>query len=211
MATTEPAAATNINTAAYWDDVYRREWEAGVILTLRDYGELHDVVVGLVAPGSEVLDVGCGPGILCRKIAERVADTNVTGIDFSAYTIGRNAERDANLGIHYHRVDVQTELRGLEGCFDVVTMCEVLEHLDDPEEVVAAALALVRPGGLLILSCPHDGEVPHAEHVRDWGHDEIFHLLAAHADSVTFHVLAAPRDRWLLASCTTPAKADSSS
>jgi 2-polyprenyl-3-methyl-5-hydroxy-6-metoxy-1,4-benzoquinol methylase len=194
------ASGPNINTPAYWDDVYRREWEADAILTRRDYGEMHEVIVGLIAPGSRVLDVGCGPGILCRKIAEGVADTHVTGVDFSAYTIGRNAERDAELGIEYRCLDVRSELGEVQQRFDVVTMCEILEHLDRPEDVVAAAVELVRPGGLFVLTCPHDDQVPHAEHVREWGHDEVFHLLGE-ADTVTFHRLPAPRDRWLLAHC----------
>lgn len=200
------ATETNINTPAYWDEIYRGEWEAGVILSLRDYGEMHEIIVGLVPPGSSVLDVGCGPGILCRRIAEYVAETQVTGVDFSPYAIGRNAERDAELGVEYLCLDVRSDLGRLESRFDVVTMCEILEHLDDPDEVVAAAIELLRPGGLFILSCPHDAGVPHPEHVREWGHDEIYHLLERHTNSVTFHSLAAPRDRWLLACCRTPTK-----
>jgi SAM-dependent methyltransferase len=201
-----PAAVTdqNVNTPTYWDDVYRREWESGEILTRRDHGEMHDAIVAIVPRDARVLDIGCGPGILCRRIAESVVGTQVSGVDFSKYTIERNADRDAALGIQYRCVDVRIGLAELDGPFDVVTMCEILEHLDEPEEAVAAAVALVRPGGLFVLSCPHDDQVPHVEHVREWGHDQVFHLLEPYSDAVTFHPLPAPRNRWLLASLTTP-------
>jgi 2-polyprenyl-3-methyl-5-hydroxy-6-metoxy-1,4-benzoquinol methylase len=195
------ALRTNINTPGYWDDVYRREWESGEILVRRDHGPMYDAIVALITEGSRVLDVGCGPGILCRRIRERVADAQVVGIDFSEYVVSRNAERDAELAIDYRCVDLRTGLESLERDFDAVTMCEVLEHLDDPEQVVADAVDLVAPGGLFVLTCPHDGKVPHREHVREWGHDEVFHLLEPRTDAVTFHVLAPPRNRWLLAWC----------
>jgi 2-polyprenyl-3-methyl-5-hydroxy-6-metoxy-1,4-benzoquinol methylase len=193
------AVRENINTAAYWDGVYRREWESGEILTRRDHGPMHDVVAALVPANASVLDIGCGPGILCRTIEERVPGVKVVGVDFSGYTIARNAERDAPLGIEYRCLDVTTELAALDERFDAVTMCEIVEHLDEPESVVAAAVGLVRPGGLFVLTCPHDGEVPHPEHVREWGHDEVFHLLAPYTKAVTFRPLPPPRDRWLLA------------
>jgi 2-polyprenyl-3-methyl-5-hydroxy-6-metoxy-1,4-benzoquinol methylase len=197
------AAGRNINTPLYWDEVYRREWESGEILMRRDYGPMHDAIIDLVPPGASVLDVGCGPGILCRRIAESVDGVSVSGVDFSAYTIERNAERDAPLGIDYRCLDVTSQLGEIDRQFDVVTMCEIIEHLDEPEQSVDSAVGLVRPGGLFVLTCPHDGQVPHAEHVREWGHDEVFHLLERYAEAVVFHPLPAPRDRWLMASLVT--------
>lgn len=179
----------NINTPSYWDGVYRTECESGVADTnnySRDYGPIHDSIIGLIADGSSVLDVGCGPGLLCRKIRLQLPATRVTGVDFSAFTITRNSERDVELQIDYRQIDVRRELTTIGGPFDVVTMCEILEHLDEPEAVVADALSLVRPGGRFILSCPHDDEIPDPEHVREWGHDEVFHLLAPYADTISF-------------------------
>ena len=193
----------NINTAAYWDEVYRREWESGRMLTARDHGPMHEAIVALVPPGAKVLDVGCGPGILCRRIAESVEGARVSGVDFSPYVIARNAKRDVALGIDYRCLEVQTQLAEVGVQFDVVTMCEILEHLDAPEQTVAAAVAHVRPGGLFVLTCPHDGQVPHPEHVREWGHDQVFHLLEPYTDAVVFHPLPAPRERWLMASLST--------
>lgn len=40
------------------------------------------------------------------------------------------------------------------GCFDVIVMCEVLEHTSDPHAAVKGLKHLLRPSGLLILSTP---------------------------------------------------------
>ncbi len=186
---------TNLNTPDYWNRVYRQEWESGQAQGghySRDYGPIHDAIVELVPDGSRVLDVACGPGLLCRKIKERRPGTSILGVDFAEYMITRNAERDRSLGIEYRCLDIRTSLVALPGPFDVVCMCEILEHLEEPEAVAAAALSRLRPGGRFILTCPHDEDIPDLEHVRVWGHDELFHLLAPYSETVSFRHFPPP-------------------
>src|SRR5262249_3224066 len=44
-----------------------------------------------------------------------------------------------------------------DAAVDAVTMLDVLEHIPEPEEVLAEARRVLRPGGVLILSVPHKG------------------------------------------------------
>ncbi len=196
----------NLNTPDYWNGVYREEWESGRVESPdypRDYGPIHDALIGLIPDGSRVLDIACGPGLLCRKIRERRPAARVLGVDFSQYTIARNAVRDAAMGIDYRCLDIRTGLGSLEGPFDVVCMCEILEHLEAPEPVVAAALGLLKPGGRFLLTCPHDNDIPDPEHVRSWGHDEIFHLLSPYSQTVSFTHFPPPYYHvWILAYLT---------
>ena len=195
-------ARSNLNTPDYWDGVYRAEWESGRVTSgeyYRDYGPLHDAILELVPDGARVLDVACGAGVLCRKIKAARPAAAVNGVDFAEYTIARNRELDGG-AVEYVCLDVRTELSSLAAEFDVVTMCEILEHLDEPERVVADAIALLRPGGRFVVTCPHDGAIPDPEHVREWGHDELFHLLAPYSDAVTFVHFPPPwYDAWMLA------------
>jgi len=193
--------SVDLNTPGYWDGVYRREWEAGGIDGgPRDYGPIHEAIVQLVPPDVRVLDVACGHGLLCRKIATRVAGARVVGVDFSAYAIDRNTVRDRELAVEYVLLDVRTELPLLPAEFDVVTMCEILEHMSGPGRVVADAMSLLRDGGLFVLTCPHDDEVLDPEHLRLWGHDDVFHLLEPYAGSVTFVHFPPPYfSPWLMA------------
>jgi 2-polyprenyl-3-methyl-5-hydroxy-6-metoxy-1,4-benzoquinol methylase len=198
-----PTNPDNITTSDYWNRVYSEEWERGVATSgnySRDYGPIHDAIIGLIPDGSQVLDIACGPGLLCRKIRERRPGSHVTGVDFSGYTIEQIRARDRSLGIDYRVLDVRRELRTLEERFNVVTMCEILEHLDDPQAVVADAMELLKPGGRFILSCPHGNEIPDPEHVREWDHDELSHLLAHYANTVSFTHFPPPYFHiWMLA------------
>src|SRR5436190_228417 len=198
----------NVNTTEYWNQVYLQEWESGRIqgdCYHRDYGPIHDGIVELIPDGTRVLDIACGAGVLCRKIKRARLAARVLGIDFSEYMIARNKEHDSDLGIEYRCVDIRTALSTVEQEFDVVCMCEILEHLDEPEEVVASAFKLLKPGGRFILTCPHDNSIPDHEHVRVWGHDDLFHLLATYAREVTFVHFPPPYFHvWMMAHVTKP-------
>ena len=194
----------NPNTPAYWDNVYRRECEGwpvgGRPARLR---AIHDAVVQLIEDGSRVLDVGCGIGLLCRKIKLRLPRATVLGVDFSGHVVAWNRERDAALGIEYVELDVRTELPELRREFDAVLLCNVLEHLEEPHRVAADAIGLVRTGGLVVMVCPHDEDIPDPERLHRMGHDEVFHLLAPFAHSVTFTRFEPPfYDGWLMAHLT---------
>lgn len=204
---TVPNASENINTPAYWDRIYRREWESGNVFSAtyeRDYGPMHDAIISLIPRAATVLDVGCGPGVLCRKIKTRLPDTSVTGVDFSEYTIQRNKHVDHALGNEYLRADVQTDLPHLEEAFDAIIISEVIEHLDHPKRTIAGAINLLNPGGRLIITCPHDDAIPSAVHVRQWGHDELFHLLTAYSDTVCFTQFPPSHDKWMMAHLVKP-------
>jgi 2-polyprenyl-6-hydroxyphenyl methylase/3-demethylubiquinone-9 3-methyltransferase len=102
--------------------------------------------------GKDVIDVGCGGGILAEAMAARGA--RVTGIDLSEKGL-----RVAELHLHESRLPVRYEKAMTEeyaathpGAFDVVTCMELLEHVPNPESMVAACARLVRPGGSVFFS-----------------------------------------------------------
>ena len=102
--------------------------------------------------GKEVLDVGCGGGILSESMAVRGA--SVTGIDMGERPL-RVAELhtlESGVQVTYRRVPVETLAVESPGRFDVVTCMEMLEHVPDPSSVVSACSRLVKPGGLVFFS-----------------------------------------------------------
>jgi 2-polyprenyl-3-methyl-5-hydroxy-6-metoxy-1,4-benzoquinol methylase len=197
---------TNINTTDYWNQVYREECESGQARSedySRNYGPIHDAIIRLIPDGSRVLDIACGPGLLCQKIKQRLPSARVMGVDFSQYIIKQNQERNQGLAIEYRCVDIRTSLGSIGRTFDVVSMCEILEHLDEPEKVVGDAIGLLKTGGLFILTCPHDDGIPDPEHLRVWGHDDLFHLLAPYSNTVSFTQFPPPYFHvWMMASLT---------
>lgn len=99
------------------------------------------------------LDVGCGGGILAELMARQPWVEHVTGIDLLSEVLGAaraHAARDPALAskLEYR----QGTIDAVEASnFDLVTMFEVLEHVDYPAEVLGQAMSRVRPGGWLFL------------------------------------------------------------
>jgi 2-polyprenyl-6-hydroxyphenyl methylase/3-demethylubiquinone-9 3-methyltransferase len=104
-----------------------------------------------LGPGVEILDVGCGAGLLSEALAYEGFD--VLGLDAGAEIIevarGHAAGQELNLA---YRNGTAEELvaEGLK--FPVITALEVIEHVADPEAFLRSLAALLEPEGLLFLS-----------------------------------------------------------
>lgn len=101
--------------------------------------------------GKSALDVGCGAGLLAEPLARLGA--SVTAIDAAPELIAaaRLHAQGQGLEIDYRAAAVEET----DGRFDLVTSLEVIEHVADPGEFVAALAARLAPGGLMILSTPN--------------------------------------------------------
>lgn len=101
--------------------------------------------------GLRIVDLGCGGGLICEPMARLGAD--VTGIDAGAEAveIARAHAAQSGLEIDY-RHDTAEALAGAGEAFDIVLNLEVVEHVADVAAFMAAAGALVKPGGLHILA-----------------------------------------------------------
>ena len=102
--------------------------------------------------GARVLDVGCGGGLLAETLAR--AGARVTGIDLAADNIrvADDHAREGGLEIDYRVASVEQLADEAPGAFDFVTCLEMLEHVPDPAQAVAACARAVRPGGHVFLS-----------------------------------------------------------
>jgi len=143
----------NINTAAHWDEIWGREG----LGTWRQYPERFARIANLVPVGARVLDVGCGVGVLLRRL-RRDAHCEVFGIDISLSAI-RTLK---GIGVH-GAVGVVPQLPVATAAFDVVTATELLEHVDDPLATLLELARCLRPGGLLIVTTPDNALAPWEE------------------------------------------------
>ena len=100
----------------------------------------------------QILDVGCGGGILAESMAARGAI--VTGIDLAEKPL-KVAELhllETGQKVEYRKISAEDLAVGTPASFDAVTCMEMLEHVPDPAAIVAACAALVKPGGHVFFS-----------------------------------------------------------
>jgi len=102
--------------------------------------------------GKRVVDVGCGGGILAESMAARGA--RVTGIDLAkkSLKVAQLHSLESGVAVDYRAIAVEALAEEGPGTWDAVTCLEMLEHVPDPESVVAACARLVRPGGMVFFS-----------------------------------------------------------
>ena len=103
--------------------------------------------------GKQVVDVGCGGGILAEAMARKGAQ--VLGIDLAGKSLKvaqLHALEAGAEGVRYREVSAETLAEEQPGHFDAVTCMEMLEHVPDPAAVVSACARLVKPGGWVFFS-----------------------------------------------------------
>jgi 2-polyprenyl-6-hydroxyphenyl methylase/3-demethylubiquinone-9 3-methyltransferase len=95
-------------------------------------------------PGAVLVDLGCGGGML----AQYVKPLGYAHVGVDLVNVSLQTARDHDV------LPVRADVHAVplaDGCADVVSAGEILEHVADPSTVVAEACRLLRPGGLLVL------------------------------------------------------------
>ncbi len=102
--------------------------------------------------GAQVLDVGCGGGILAESMARQGG--HVTGIDVASRVLAtaRLHLYESGLAVDYQEILVEDKAQESPGAFDVVTCMEMLEHVPDPASIIQSIAGLLRPGGNAFFS-----------------------------------------------------------
>ena len=102
--------------------------------------------------GKNILDVGCGGGILAESMAAHGAA--VTGIDLSEkpLKVAQLHLLESGRQVNYRLVSAEDLAQEQPGTFDIVTCMEMLEHVPDPASIVRACATLAKPGGWVFFS-----------------------------------------------------------
>jgi len=143
------------NEIRKFEELASRWWDRNSeFKPLHDINPLRANWIDNLAPVAEqdVLDVGCGGGILCEALAQRGA--NVTGIDMGDAPLGvaKLHQLESGVSINYQKSTAENFAKTHAQTFDIVTCLEMLEHVPDPGSVVKACADMVKPGGRLFFS-----------------------------------------------------------
>ena len=130
------------------------------------------VIAEMIVPESKVLDVGCGAGDLGRVLSGK--NCSLWGIEYDAENASSSEksgkyEKVYRLNLNDFQIDDVSEK------FDYVVCADVLEHLMNPDDVVAKLKSKLNDGGHFIISVPN---VSHASIktnllLNDWSYTEL--------------------------------------
>ncbi len=107
-------------------------------------------IFDFIAPGSEVLDVGCSTGFL-GSMLRKIKGCNVVGIDNDRAAL-RIAQQNLDSVII---ADIENDEIKLRMEFDYIIFADVLEHTKNPEDVVNRFKRFLKHGGFILISVPN--------------------------------------------------------
>ncbi len=142
------------NDLKYYNINANKWWQEGEVLNLSNHlNQSRFQFFANFVPdwrGLQVLDMGCGGGLACEFLAKQGAIA--TGIDVSPESIqvAQDHAHQQGLSIPYH-CGVAEELPFPENCFDVVVCCDVLEHVNNYQKVIAETYRVLKPKGLFLF------------------------------------------------------------
>ncbi len=147
--------------------------------------------------GKQVLDVGCGGGILSESMAN--AGANVTGIDMgdANLTIARMHLYESGEKVTYKKITVEELAEVESGQYDVVTCLEMLEHVPDPGSIINACRKLAKPEGHVFFSTVNRNAKSYAMAII--GAEYIMKLLPKGTHDFKKFIRPAEMDQWIRA------------
>ena len=153
-----PRVQQSVNThfdaaASYWDEVYQGQDLQGIIYQQRQAAVLDYVDAAQLAPGAQVLEIGCGAGHLTVELARR--GLHVDAIDASPGMVELAARQAREAGLDQHVSVSEADVHALPFAtshFDVVVAVGVIPWLHSPDAAVAEMARVLSPGGSLILT-----------------------------------------------------------
>jgi len=132
------------------------------VLNRRRAKRLMDYLRGTDAASPRVLDVGCGRALLLESIARSGAECH--GLEREGFDTSRVSSK---ITMHHGTVN---SLGFMPGSFQLIILWHVLEHLENPGEVLQQLADLLSPGGLLAVAVPNIDSLQAGWFGPDWFH-----------------------------------------
>ncbi|MCE7060650.1 methyltransferase domain-containing protein [Dyadobacter sp. CY343] len=105
-----------------------------------------------VKPGLQVIDLGCGTGELTRKLADKLPDSQVFGIDSSSeMLIEYEAYEKTHLSFAQRSIEAQMEISQQ---WDLVFSNAAIQWVNNHHELIPTIVSKVRSGGQLVIQLP---------------------------------------------------------
>lgn len=121
---------------------------------LHQINPLRSEFIDLYSPvkGLKVLDVGCGGGLLSEALAKLGAQVTAIDMAEAPLAVAKLHLLESGCDVEYLQITAEELAAERAGEFDIVTCLEMLEHVPQPDSVIAACSKLVKAGGDVYFS-----------------------------------------------------------
>ena len=127
----------------YSEDKYPIPMYKNILAKIKELG--HD--------GGKLLEIGCSKGLFLH-LADKQG-FSVSGLDVSEYAAKYIKD---NFGFPVACCDI-TDADFSDNFFDAIVMIDVIEHLENPAQVLKECCRVLRPGGLLVIDTPNENSL----------------------------------------------------
>jgi 2-polyprenyl-3-methyl-5-hydroxy-6-metoxy-1,4-benzoquinol methylase len=170
-------ARSTTDEKAFYDDMWDRysHLDAASPAAFHRRRLVIELATRHAADVTRLLDVGCGQGELLRDLTLRMPAAVITGSDLSERSLADSRRRNPTFELFEMDIaEAQLPARhpARLHSFDLVTCCEVLEHIPDDQTAARNLASLLTPGGTLIATVPggkmsrFDHAIGHQRHYR---------------------------------------------
>jgi ubiquinone/menaquinone biosynthesis C-methylase UbiE len=103
-----------------------------------------------IMPGQQVIDIGCGPGVITRLLGEYIGPIGkVTGVDISDDLLETARKLKLNT-TEFHCASVY-DLSAYQGQYDFAYVRLLFQHLSRPQEAMREIYSVLKPGGKVCI------------------------------------------------------------
>lgn len=161
-----------VKTAVYANADFMRKYMEGLLVSQLFWNNhaksylFHEAFIRNSPPGFRYLEIGPGHGLYLATAALHPGCREVEGWDVSEESLGQTGASARRMGVTtpmrlIERDVVEAGIRAEAGApFDVVVICEVLEHLENPARALANLRSFLAPGGRILVNFPINSPAP---------------------------------------------------
>jgi ubiquinone/menaquinone biosynthesis C-methylase UbiE len=177
----------NVNTSEYFNKFATPEYETADLKRSGNRFKF-DSVMNRIDKMSDILDIGCLNGNFYNFLKMNYFKVNsFTGLDFSEKLIARAKDRFPE---QKWVVSDCYSLPFEDSVFDVVTLMEILEHVENPEKALSEAKRVCKNNGSIIITVPNMLRINDGAHVWSFNEQEVKELLHTFSSSVYTEIIS---------------------
>jgi len=143
----------DLNNKDTWDEEWERRNESKGRWPL-NRPQIYKEIIPQIRDNSTILDIGCGDGSFFYYILEKYKNVKLYGVDISNWSIEFIKEKfgdSVNLKIIKNLSDIDFNIN-----FDIITMIEIIEHINDPINFLIQSFRFLKPHGKILISTPNE-------------------------------------------------------